>query len=69
MKRFAAVAALAVSLALPLAARAGLIGILVRSETTTSVTGQLIYICYYNVNGSIQRVVLRSYCPPTMEFD
>ena len=44
-------------------------GTLKHWETEMSPTGRLVYVCYYNVMGSTQRVVLKKMCPVTMDFD
>lgn len=67
MRRTARVILIAAVLAAPLAAQA-LMGFLVRWETSTSVTGRFVYVCYYDVMGTTQRVVLERMCPQTMEF-
>lgn len=66
MKR--AILAAAAALLIPWTAYA-VQGYLVRSEVTTSVTGRLVYVCYYDVMGTTQQVVLTHICPPTMDFD
>jgi hypothetical protein len=69
MKRFICAALVtAAGLSMPTAAQA-LLGFLVRWETGSSVTGKLVYICYYNVAGTTQKVVLTQMCPPSMDFD
>lgn len=59
------------TLVLALVATAGhaqILGVLVKSESTTSVTGRLIWRCTYNVGGSYQTVLLENICPPSMQF-
>jgi hypothetical protein len=51
------------------AAFAGILGVLVKSEATTSVTGKLVYRCTYNVAGRNVTVILDRLCPPTMQFE
>lgn len=65
MKKLTALALLA--MAAP--AFAAIMGVLTRSEPTTSVTGKLVYKCTYNVAGSYTTVILEQMCPPTMNFN
>ena len=48
---------------------AGILGVLTRSETTTSVTGKLVWKCTYRVAGNNTTVVLRRMCPVSMQFE
>jgi hypothetical protein len=50
-------------------ATAGILGILVNSQMTTSVTGKLVYKCTYSVSGQYTTVVLDNICPPSMQFE
>lgn len=52
-----------------LAGIAALLGFLIRWNSGTSPTGRLVYVCWYDVVGSEERVVLDRMCPPTMEFE
>ena len=51
------------------AAFAGILGILVNTEPTISVTGKLVYRCTYSVTGRNVTVILDKLCPPTMQFE
>ena len=65
MKKIIFIAAV---LAASATAYAQVLGMLVNTEMGTSVTGQLIYKCTYNVGGSLQTVILSQICPPSMNF-
>jgi hypothetical protein len=43
-------------------------GFLVSWTVSTSVTGRLVYVCIYNVMGSIQQVNLPYLCPASLDF-
>ena len=49
-------------------AAAGILGVLVNSKPTASITGKLVYECTYRVGNQVTTVVLPYLCPPTMQF-
>ena len=51
------------------AASAGVLGILVNSEITTTVTGMSAWKCTYSVAGENVVVILKNICPASMEFE
>jgi hypothetical protein len=66
MKYFLIAAAL---LTVSLTAQASFLGMLVSSQSATSITGKLVYKCTYNVMGNNTTVILDYFCPVTMQFD
>jgi hypothetical protein len=60
---------LAVLLLISSTAYAGIMGVLVRSSSGSSITGHLVWECTYQVLGSEQTVTLSHMCPQTMMFN
>lgn len=50
-------------------AYAGMLGMLVHSELTFSVTGKQMYKCTYSIMGNYQTINMFDICPPTYEFE
>lgn len=50
-------------------AHAGILGVLVNSESVTTVTGQLAWRCTYEVAGQHTTLMLKQMCPPSMQFE
>ena len=50
-------------------ASASILGVLVKSEPTTTVTGQLAWRCTYSVAGQYTTIILREMCPVSMQFE
>lgn len=63
------ITAVMLSAVVSLPAVAGIMGVLVNTQSGTSVTGKLIYQCTYNVAGRNTTVILETICPPTMNFE
>ena len=58
-----------VLMTLAVTATAAIMGTLVNSQTTTTVTGQLAWKCTYNVMGNNVTVIVKEICPPSMMFE
>ena len=50
-------------------ASASILGVLVKSEPTTTVTGQMAWRCTYSVAGQYTTIILRQMCPVSMQFE
>lgn len=46
----------------------GVTGGLINTRTTTSITGQMMWVCTYRVGGTVQQVNLPYMCPASMQF-
>ena len=51
------------------ASSAGVLGVLIHSELTTTVTGMSAWKCTYSVAGKNVVVILRDMCPASREFE
>lgn len=56
-------------LLIPAIGFAGIVGFLINTRVTTTVTGKLVYICTYNVAGHYQNVIETHFCDATMVFE
>ena len=62
----AIITAVLLAVALPCSAWTGY---LVRSESIVTISGLLAWSCTYEVGGTFQTVILRDWCPMSMEFE